>query len=466
MAGKRIMGETVQQARPRGRGAAGRGGARFLSGSIARHVLAMTLMGAIGLMSMFAVDLADLWFISMLGRVETTAGIGFAGILAFINISVSLGVGIAAGALVAVNLGMGRRIRARRFATSSVILAALCGGGLLLLSQALTRPLLAAFGASGGAMAEAAIYLRIVSAGFPLIAMAIIFSFSLRAVGDPRRAMYVTLISAITNAILDPLFIFGLDMGIAGAALATVAANALALLAGWHGLSRRHGMLGRPSLPGLRRDGRGIAQIAVPAVLTQLATPFLVAYILFASARFGDAVVAASTIVNRLGPVFFGVVFSLSGAVGPVIGQNFGAGRHDRVRQAFLFGLSFAVIYSLFMGGVLFLFRHDAPRWFSASGQTADLVSFFCTWMVWSWAFTGGQFVAQAAFNNLGHARLSTAFNWARATLGTIVPVELLSLKWGPWGLFAGSALGSAIVGLAATWAGWRLVERLASRRA
>ncbi len=436
--------------------------ARFLSGSIPRHVLAMTLMGAIGLMSMFAVDLADLWFISMLGRVETTAGIGFAGILAFINISVALGGGIAAGALVAVNLGRGRRIRARKFATSSLLVAATTGLVLSVFAQTLTTPILSLLGASGSALEEAAIYLRIVAIGFPLIASAIIFSFSLRAIGDARRAMYVTLVTAITNAILDPVFIFALDMGIAGAATATVMANLLSLLVGWHGLSRIHGMLGRPSLPQLRRDTADIARIAIPATLTQLATPFLVAYILFASARFGDEVVAASTIVNRLAPVFFGIVFSLSGAVGPIIGQNFGAGHMERVQQTFIAGILLATGYTLVMAGILFVFREDVPRWFSVGGETARLVTFFSTWLTWSWIFTGGQFVAQAAFNNLGKARWSTAFNWARATIGTIVPVEIMSAFWGAWGLFAGSAIGSSLVGLAATWTAWRLIGSLA----
>ncbi len=436
--------------------------ARFLTGSIPRHVLAMALMGAIGLMSMFAVDLADLWFISMLGRVETTAGIGFAGILAFVNISIALGGGIAAGALVAVNLGRGRRIRARKFATSSLLVAATVGLVLSLFAETLTRPILSALGASGAALDEAAVYLRIVAIGFPLIASAIIFSFSLRAIGDARRAMYVTLVTAITNAILDPVFIFGLDMGIAGAATATVMANLLSLLVGWNGLSRIHGMLGRPSLLQLRRDAADIARIAIPATLTQLATPFLVAYILFASARFGDEVVAASTIVNRLAPVFFGVVFSLSGAVGPIIGQNFGAGHMDRVKETFIAGIVFATGYTLIMAGILFIFREDAPRWFSVTGEAARLVTFFCTWLTWSWIFTGGQFVAQAAFNNLGKARWSTGFNWARATIGTIVPVEILSAFQGAWGLFAGSAIGSSLVGLAATWTAWLLISRLA----
>jgi len=81
--------------------------ARFVSGSIMGHVTVMTLTGAIGLMALFLVDLADLFFLSLLDRTEITAAIGFAGTVAFINLSLSIGLGIAAAALVARNLGAG-----------------------------------------------------------------------------------------------------------------------------------------------------------------------------------------------------------------------------------------------------------------------------------------------------------------------------------------------------------------------
>jgi putative MATE family efflux protein len=423
----------------------------------------MTLTGAIGLMAMFAVDLADLWFISRLGRLETTAGIGFAGTMAFANLSVALGLGIAAGALVAIRLGQGRVAAARRLAGSALAVAMLTGLLIGLAMELLAEPLLRLLGAGGPALAEAAVYLRIVALGFPLLAGAIVLSFALRAAGDPVRAMMVTLVVAATNAALDPLFIFGLDLGIAGAALATISANLLSFLTGWHGLVHIRRLFARPTFPGLRADMPRIAGIAVPAVLTQLATPFLVAYTFHAAARFGDGVVAAMTIVNRLVPVFFGVVFSLSGAVGPIIGQNFGARRFARVRRAYAQGLALAMGYAFLMAGLLFIFRREVPGWFAVSGEAAALVTFFCTWLSWAWMFTGGQFVAQAAFNNLGHARLSTLFNWGRATLGTILPVEIMARLWGAHGLFAGAALGSALAGLAAMLTGWWLIRRMAT---
>lgn len=438
--------------------------ARFVTGSIFRHLVVMTLTGAVGLMAMFAVDLADLWFIALLGRVETTAGMGFAGTIAFANLSLALGLGIATGALVSIHLGRRRRPRARRIAASALVLAMAIAAGIAVCVLLFAEPLLRALGAEGAALLEAATYLRIVALGFPLLAGAIIFSFCLRASADPLRAMFVTLTTAITNAVLDPLFIFGFGLGIAGAALATISANLLSFLVGLHGLVRIRDMLARPSLAQTRRHLPLIARVAVPVTLTQLATPALVAYLLFASARFGDAVVAATTVINRLVPVFFGVVFSLSGAVGPIIGQNYGARRLDRVMHTYLHGLALAGGYTLVMAAVLFIFRHQVPGWFKLSGEAAALVTFFCTWLAWTWMFTGMQFVAQAAFNNLDSARLSTLFNWARATVGTMLPVEIMARLFGAYGLLIGSALGSAVIGAAAMLAAFWRIRHMAQK--
>ena len=440
--------------------------ARFVTGSIPRHVMLMTLMGAIGLMSIFLVDLADLWFISMLNRVESTAGLGYAGTLAFTNLSIVMGISIAAGALVSIHMGRKLRVRARKYATSSLAVAMGTALVLTLVMELFPHAVLGLMGAKGAALHEATVYLRIVALGFPLLAGAILFSFTLRAVGDPMRSMYVTLTVAVTNAVLDPVFIFGLGMGIAGAATATVTANILSFLAGWHAMSRRHGMMSNPSRAQLKRDAGGIARIAIPVTLTQLATPALVAYFMYAASRFGDQTVAAATIINRLVPVFFGVVFSLSSAVGPIIGQNFGARQMRRVRQTYLTGLGFAAVYTLIMAAILFIFRDRVPGWFSASGEAAALIVYFCTFLSWSWIFTSGQFVSQAAFNNLGKERWSTLFNWARAIFGTMIPVEIAARYMGAKGVFAGSAAGSALIGLLAVLAAWSLIHRLARQEA
>jgi len=425
------------------------------------HVVTMTLTGAVGLMSIFLVDFADLYFLSLLGETPVTAAIGFAGITAFTTMSVSLGLGIAAAALVARHIGAGEEERARQYATTAVVttmaMMAVVAAGF----GGFATSFLSLLGASGEVLAYARSYVVIVAFGFPLLAGAIACSFCLRAIGDPRRAMYVTLTSAIINGCLDPVFIFGFDMNIRGAATATVIANCAALAVGLNGLVRVQRLLVPRQPAAMFGDIPALAGIALPAILTQLATPFAIAYMTRATAPFGDEAVAAVAIINRLIPVAFGIIFSLSGAVGPIIGQNFGARQMDRVRHALRDAMLFAALYTLATSLVLFVFRHQIPGVFHAKGATVGLVSFYCTFLAVSWAFTGTQFVAQAAFNNLHRPHWATLTNWGRATLGTVPFVNAGAALDGARGILIGSAAGATVFGIAAAAVAFRLSARI-----
>jgi len=440
--------------------------ARFVTGPIMRHVVVMTLTSSVGLMSLFFVDLASLFFLSMLKRTEVTAAIGYAGTISFINLSFNIGIGIATAALVAQSIGRDDMERAKRFATSSLAFTMIVSVALSAGIAIFARPLLGLLGARGEALELARTYLVTVMPGFALLAGAITASFALRGAGDPTRAMYITLIAAVVNGILDPVFIFVFGLGIQGAAISTVIAQATALAVGLHGMHRVHRLIVPFDREGFRRDLKPILGIAVPAVLTQLATPFATAYMTRIAAQFGDEAVAAVAIINRIVPVAFGIIFSLSGAVGPVIGQNYGAGEYGRVRRTLRDGIVFAVVYTLATATILFLLRHEIPRAFSATGEAARLVTFYCAFLAVTYAFTGAQFVAQAAFNNLGRPLWSTYANWGRATIGTIPPVLAGAAMAGPEGVLAGSALGSIVFGLGATVAAFRLTRGLERQHA
>ena len=183
-------------------------------------------------------------------------------------------------------------------------------------------------------------------------------------------------------------------------------------------------------------------------------------------ASFGNDVVTSSTIVGRLVPVAFGVVFSLSGSVGPIIGQNFGAKNFERVRQTLSDGMKFSFIYTLITSAILFLLRHHIANLFNANARTTELVVFFATYIAISWAFIGMLFVANAAFNNLGRPGLSTWFNWGRATLGTIPFAIIGKAYWGAEGVMAATAVGAVLFGIAAAVSAFRMTSQLEAKHA
>jgi len=277
----------------------------------------------------------------------------------------------------------------------------------------------------------------------------------LRGVGDARRAMMVTLLPAITTAVLDPVFIFVLGLGLDGAALVLVIARMVLLAVGLHGVARVHQLLAPFARARLRGDARLLSVVAGPAVLTNLATPVAAAYVTHSVATFGVSAVAGQATIERLVPVAFGLLYSLSGAVGPLFAQNLGARRFDRVQGTLRASLVFMVVAVAVAWLVLALLQGPLIRLFSLDGLAADMVHAFCSWLAASFFFIGALFVANAAFNNLGRPLWSTGFNWGRATLGTM-PFAWWGAQYGPVQVLAGQAAGAALFGsLALACAFW-----------
>jgi putative MATE family efflux protein len=434
----------------------------FTEGSTMRHVIVMTAATSIGLMAIFVVDLLSLLWVSRLGDPKLTAAVGFASQVMFFSISINIGFSIAIGAVVSRALGAGNRKAARRLAASGLAHVMAVAALVTLCAWPLRREILMLLGASGVTRDVAATYLAITLPSTVLLALAMGLGSILRAVGDARRSMHVTLSGAIATAILDPLFIFGLGLGVTGAAIVTIIARFIAVAVGLKNAIRVHDLIARPDPGAARSDLAAMMSIAVPAVLTNLATPIGSAYAMRIFAAFGEPVVAGFAIVDRLNPMAFGALFALSAAVGPIMGQNLGAQLFARVRKVLTDCFILAALYVVAVAILLALAAPLIVKLFGASGETARLVLFVCIYCGVLWLFLGAIFVANAAFNNLGAPLLSTLFNWGRATFGTIPFVTLGAAHFGPEGGYAGLIAGAALFGAGAVLAAYRVTARLA----
>ncbi|MCB1853303.1 MAG: MATE family efflux transporter [Halieaceae bacterium] len=433
----------------------------FLHGSTMRHVLVMTAASATGLVAMFAVDMVDMYFLTLLGEQELAAAVGFAGTLLFFLVSVSIGLQIALGALVARSEGAHRRDLARRYCSSSLLFNFLVAAVISAIAWFHLPALLALLGASGKTLEYAVSYAGIVLPSMPVLVLGMSAATAVRAVGDARRSMWATVLGSLVNAVLDPLFIFTFGWGLEGAALASVCARLVVLGVAWHALAVVHAMPCRVSRAQFLADIRPIMGIAGPAVLTNIATPLGGSFVLATMSRFGDSAVAGAAIMGRITPLAFAAVFALSGAIGPILGQNAGAGRFDRVRSTLVNSLVFNVVYVVFVWLLLWAGAELIVRVFSASDEARELILFYCHFLVGAFAFNGFLFVANTSFNNLRHAHWATCFNFGRALLGTI-PAVYFGARWfGPRGVMAGEAFGAMLFGLLAVAAAFALVRRL-----
>ena len=439
--------------------------AKFVTGDLTKHIITMSLTSAIGFVALFAVDLADMLFISMLGIDELAAAIGFAGTILFMTTSISIGVAIAGGALVAKSLGENKPEVATELLTHvliiGVVFAAIFASVIYLNLYGLT----ALIGATGNTQELAVSYLKILTPSMPIMLVGIVASAALRSHGAARLSMVVILVAGVVNAILDPIFIFTLKMGLDGAAWASVVSRiAMAAAAVWYIVRRYEGFSGL-SFMAIKRDLKPIAAIAIPAMLANIAAPVGGAYVIKVAAEFGESAVAGMAIIGRVTPVAFALIFAMSGAIGPIIGQNFGAQQHRRVRQAFNRSMVLIVMYVIPVVVVLYFLRGAIANVFDAKGMARDLIFLFCGTLSLAWIFNGVIFIANAAYNNLGHPFYSTWINWGRNTLGIIPFVYFGAQYWGAQGVLIGQMAGGVFVAIVSFFLAQGLMKKAAKNQ-
>lgn len=420
---------------------------KFLTGGLMRHVAVMALTASVGLLAMFLVDLADLFFISQLGDPSQTAGMGFAATLLFCNSAINIGLMITISALAARRIGMGRPEEARSIATQVAALGFCFSVPLAAFFWFCSPVLLRWVGADGTALDTAVLYIRITAPFQPVATFGMICSGFLRAHGEARRAMNTTLAMAAGNAIFDPIFMFALGFGFAGAAYATVVAIFMMAISAFLPIWQLYGGLAPLRLAELRANLPAIGAIMGPAVLTNLATPVGGIIVFSFLAGYSDDVVAAYAVIGRIVPVAFCLLFSLSGAVGPIIGQNFGAHQLDRVRGTIDKAIIFALGYMALIWPLLMLIDRPVAAAFGLGEAGTSLLVTFTSITAPLFLFNGMLFIANAAFNNLDRPRWSTVLNWLRNTIGIVPLVWIGDRIAGAEGIIIGSGLGGLLFG-------------------
>ncbi len=422
--------------------------AKFVEGSTMRHILVMSGSGSIGLMALFVVDLIDMLFISMLGQVELAAAVGFAGTLMFFSTSVSIGTSIAMGALTSKAIGAKNFTQAREISGSVIVTAFFISVLFTGLMFAYIPELLSLIGAQGAAAERAEAYLQIILPSGPFLAVAMVAGAGLRSAGDAKRSMWATLSGGIVNAVLDPIFIFGFNWNVEGAALASVIARFAVLFFSLYPLIKHHDLVVLPNVSQWLAHNKAILKIAIPAIFTNTATPIANAIVTTSIAQFGEDFVAGYAVIGRLIPVCFALIFALSGAVGPILGQNLGAERLDRVKETLMNSLLVTAVYTVIVCFILYLVQDYIIQGFGLQGDATIIVQAFCTYVAISYVFNGAIFVANSSFNNLGKPLYSTVLSIGRATLGTLPFVYFGATWFGAVGVLYGQAIGTIVFGL------------------
>ncbi|THH37490.1 multidrug transporter MATE [Aliishimia ponticola] len=426
------------------------------------HVVRMTATGAFGITFVFLVDATNLFWLSQFGDPQLVAAIGFAYAIQFFSVSSGIGLMIAGTAIVSQAIGRGNREEARALAGASVMISAVVQFFVALLLFVFRHDLIALAGAEGETARLAARYLAITV--FSLVPMAISMNCSgaLRADGFGAKAMYVTFLSGIVLLLIDPVLIIWMGLGLDGAAIGLVVFRFFLLGFGLYYAIHQENLIARPSKAVVRRVARPFAAIAVPTIATQLATPSGNYLLTMVMAPYGDDAVAAWAVVGRLTVLVFGGIFALSGAIGGIFGQNFGAGYYDRLRSTYRDALIFCGIYTLVAWALLATAGSFVAAAFELTDLGTEVLMAFTRFGVGGFVFIGALFVSNAAFNNLGKPGRSTLINWINHGVLSWPLALALAAFFGASGVIYGQTLAGVVAGIVAAAWGWNYVQTLA----
>ena len=384
---------------------------------------------------------------------DALAGVGVTTSLIILISSFSAIVGGGGAPLAAIALGQGDRLRAGKILGNGFVLLILFTLLTSFIAYTFMEPILLFTGASANTLEEAVEYLSIYLLGTIFVEISTGLNSFINAQGRPAIAMFSVLIGALLNIILDPIFIFGFNMGVKGAALATVLSQACS--AAW---VLTFLFSKRASLP-LEKRYMGLDRKIILSILALGVSPFimastesLVGFVLNSSLKeFGDIYISALTILQS--SMQFASVPLTGFAQGfvPIISYNFGHGDKQRVKDCFRIVLvtmfSFNLILMLFM----ILFPSTVASAFTSDERLIETVRWTMPVFLGGMTIFGLQRACQNMFVALGQARISIFIALLRKAI-LLIPLALILPNFmGVTGVYAAEAISDATAAICCT---------------
>ena len=392
-------------------------------------------------------------YVGVLGNAATN--VAFPLTITYVAISLLCGIGGAAN----FNLSMGRgdKKRAEQFAGGAISMMLILGITLCIVVQIFLEPLMHLFGATDRVLEYAMSYTRITAWGFPLIIITTGGSNLVRADGSPKFSMICTLTGAIINTVLDALFIITFDMGIAGAAYATVIGQAVSALMVLIYLSRFKTVhLRLASLKPQKNSWGPIMSLGVAPFFNQLSM-MVVQILLNNSLTFygersvygGDIPMACAGISSKVNMIFFSIVIGIAQGIQPIISFNYGAKKYERVKKTYLKAAKAAILIST-VGFVLFqLFPRQIIGIFGSGNeyyfQFAERffrIYLFCTFI------NGLQPITANLFTAIGQAKLGVFVSLTRQIIFLLPLLVILPWMMGIDGIMFAAPISDAMAAL------------------
>jgi putative MATE family efflux protein len=432
--------------------------------------LAVPMM--LGMIAIVVNNVAGAFFIARIST-EQLAAVSFTFGVSFAVGAIAMALGTGTSSVVSRLFGSGNRDEVRRITGHAMLLVVACAVVVLVVGLLTIDPLFRLLGADENTLPLIHRYMRIYYWGGIFLVGPMIANSVLRASGDAKRPALIMTTSAIINVIVDPILIFGLfgfpRMEIEGAALGGVISNALTMVASGYFVVHREKLLSlRNFKPELISDSwRRILHVGLPSLMSSLAAPITTMFITSQIAHYGHNAVAGYGMAARLEGLTLMAMMALSAAMTPFTGQNFGAGRLDRVRD----GVNFAYRFSLIYGGCVTVFMFLAGGLLTAAfglePEARDAALLQLHIVPLSYMALGCSMTVNGALNALGKPMAAMWVSLSR-TVAVYAPLAfVLSHLVGLKGIFIAAASANFIAGgIGIAWFRLAFNETLASHQA
>ncbi|WP_295154087.1 MATE family efflux transporter [uncultured Brachyspira sp.] len=318
-------------------------------------VIKMAIPTIISMLTTSFYNMADTFFVSKINT-QSTAAVGIVFPMMSIIQAIGFFFGHGSGNYISIKLGAREIDKASKMAATGFLSAMIAGFVILVLGLIFIKPLAIMLGSTETILPYSIIYMKYILIGAPYMTASLVLNNQLRLQGNALFAMIGLTTGALLNIILDPIFIFYFSMGIKGAAISTIIsqfAGFLILLIGtnvWGTLPIKLNNFS-PSI----QKYKSIIIGGLPSLFRQGISSFSTAFLNIISASFGDSVVAAMSIVNRVSMFTNSAVVGFGQGFQPVCGFNYGAKKYDRVIKAFYFCIKVSAIALLISASIIFI---------------------------------------------------------------------------------------------------------------
>ncbi|WP_297100093.1 MATE family efflux transporter [uncultured Draconibacterium sp.] len=422
-------------------------------GDVKKHLMQLTWPMLLGLIGMVIFNLIDTFFVGKLG-VQQLAAMSFSfPVVMFLN-SVAMGVGIGTSSLISRNIIHADKNDVKAMSGRAIVLGLIVVLIFVTIGLLTIKPLFTALGAEEDVLQYVDDYMRIWYLGVPFVVIPMIGNNIVRATGDTFTPGMIMLFSAVFNAILDPLMIFGYgpfpEMGIKGAAWATVITRSLGLVAILYILINRNKML-TFRLGGFQKTietWRKVLYVAGPASLSMLITPISVGLITRILAGFGKEAVAAFGVASRVEMFALMVIAALGSVLIIFVGQNFSKQKFQRINEALKLSFKFSMIWGATVFVLLLFFGDSIAALFSTDAQVVEITIKYFYIIGASYGFLGMLMLSTSSFNGINKPMPSTVFSMIRMLIIYVPLAWLGSVLFGISGVFWAGLLANIVVGI------------------